>query len=485
MENSQILIICLANFLIVALASKEIGRLLTKIKLPLISGFLMAGALAGPFGLNLITTDAVERLGFIDEISLAVIAFAAGSELYMKELKSRLKSIMWISVMNVLLIPTLSGLAIFLMSDFIPFMSVMPTGGRIAVSLLAGVILIALSPSSTIALVSELKAKGPFTKTALGVTMVIDIVVIVLFAINSSVANAVLTNVGVDLGFIALLGFDLVLSVALGYALGKFLQLTLSLKWSNHAKAFIIIASGYGVFAGAHWVADMSYQTWGLKIHLESLLVCMVASFFVTNYTKFRHDLEHIIHEVSPAIYLGFFTLTGAALQLDVVVAMMSIAMAIFAIRLVILFTASYTGGVLAGEPAQYNRLGWMTYITQAGVGLGLAKGVAVTFPEWGGAFATLVISVIVIGQLLGPPFFKLAIGRVGEINAGNDASEHEVDEIYKGDIVSLPQVNPQPTMAAARKMLGEGKAATVARIKSIQPAASNEAGAMMASSNS
>jgi Trk K+ transport system NAD-binding subunit len=63
----------------------------------------------------------------------------------------------------------------------------------------------------------------------------------------------------------------------------------------------------------------------------------------------------------------------------------------------------------------QHNRISWMAYVTQAGVGLGLAKEVGVEFPEWGAAFATVIISVIVLNQIVGPPFFKWAIQRVGE----------------------------------------------------------------------
>ena len=77
------LTIFLASFLIVALASQRIGQFFARVHLPLISGFLFAGILAGPYVLGLISTELTENLRFVDEISLAVIAFAAGSELYL------------------------------------------------------------------------------------------------------------------------------------------------------------------------------------------------------------------------------------------------------------------------------------------------------------------------------------------------------------------------------------------------------------------
>ena len=81
----------------------------------------------------------------------------------------------------------------------------MPVTHQIAISIPAGAILVARSPSSAIAVVNELRAKGPFTKTVLGVTVIMDVVVIALFSVNSSVADALLTSHSLDLSLIALL----------------------------------------------------------------------------------------------------------------------------------------------------------------------------------------------------------------------------------------------------------------------------------------
>ena len=54
MENYQIVLVYLAGFTVIALASKQIGHFFVKVKMPLISGFLFAGMLAGPYVLGLI-----------------------------------------------------------------------------------------------------------------------------------------------------------------------------------------------------------------------------------------------------------------------------------------------------------------------------------------------------------------------------------------------------------------------------------------------
>ena len=221
-------LIVLVGFILLALASKQIGRFLTRFKLPLISGFLLAGILVGPYGLGFIETSDLESLKIVDEIALAFIAFAAGSELYLRELPSRVKSILSISTGIVLGVSILVFITLFFMSESVPFMQAFPVTGRLAIAALAAAILVARSPSSAIAIVNELRARGPFTQTVLGVTVVLDFVVIVLFAINIEIAGALLTGVPLNLGFAGLILFELFFSVVLAVLLAAVLRLIMS-----------------------------------------------------------------------------------------------------------------------------------------------------------------------------------------------------------------------------------------------------------------
>ena len=131
MENLTTFIIYIISFVIIALASKQIGVYFNRFKLPLISGFLFTGVIAGPYVLGLIPANSLENLRFIDEIALAVIAFAAGNELYIKELRDRLKSITWITTGLVISTFTLGTLTIVLFGNTIPFMQNMSIPERV------------------------------------------------------------------------------------------------------------------------------------------------------------------------------------------------------------------------------------------------------------------------------------------------------------------------------------------------------------------
>ena len=111
----------------------------------------------------------------------------------------------------------------------------------------------------------------------------------------------------------------------------------------------------------------------------------MVAGFVVTNYTGYRTSFRRVLDDASPPVYTLFFTLAGASLALDVLASSWQVALALFGIRVVAIGLGSFSGGVLAGDPMRLNRINWMAFITQAGIGLGLAKEIAGEFPEWMG----------------------------------------------------------------------------------------------------
>jgi Trk K+ transport system NAD-binding subunit/Kef-type K+ transport system membrane component KefB/mannitol/fructose-specific phosphotransferase system IIA component (Ntr-type) len=404
------LLVFTAGFALIALASKQMGKSLKKTGLPLISAFLLTGIISGPYVLGMITKEAVETLGFVDEISLGFIAFAAGAELYLKELRSKLQSIAWITAGLVTFTFSLTAITFYLISAHIPFMAEMPPATKAAVAILAGAILVARSPSSAIAIVNELRAKGPFTQTALGVTVIMDVVVIVLFSVNSSVADALLTGLRFNLGFIALLVFELGGSLFLGFIVSKILLRIIRMPAHPFLKTSFILATGYLVFVLSAGIRQYTHDRFVVELLFEPLLICMVAGFFMSNTTRFRTEFLKILYEIGPFIYITFFTLTGASLSLDVLAATWPVAVALFLVRMTAIFLGSFVGGTLAGNPAKANSVSWMAYITQAGVGLGLAKDVVVEFPGFGSPFATIIISVIILNQLVGPPLFKFVI---------------------------------------------------------------------------
>ena len=176
-------IILLIGFAIVAIAGHEIAKVFQKIKFPLITGLIITGIIAGSSVLKFIPSESLPRLNFLNDIALAIIAFSAGAELYLKELRSRINSIKWMTIGQLVITLLLCSFVIYHTTTYIPFMAEMSTNAKVIISVLFGVIFVARSPSSAIAVINELRANGPFTKTAMGVTVLKDVLVIILFAI--------------------------------------------------------------------------------------------------------------------------------------------------------------------------------------------------------------------------------------------------------------------------------------------------------------
>lgn len=450
----------LGGFLIVAIAANEIAKFFVKRNLPIITGLLITGILCGPYVFNLIPEMSIPHLGFVNDIALSFIAFAASAELYLREMRSRIDSIKWMTASQLVVTFLLSTMAVYMLSDLIPFMSDYSASIKLTISALFGVIFVARSPASAIAIVNEMRAKGPFVQTALGVTVLKDFFVIILFALTLEVSIAVYEGTDFDIFLVLILVGELVASFIVGLILARLLIWVLKSPMLFWTKSVILILSGYLVYVLHYFLTDYTIAHYAHRISIEPLLVCIVASFVVTNYSQYRAEFLSILERVSPYVYVAFFVLSGAAMNLGIIVNVIGITVILFSVRLGSLVIGGYIGGRLAGDPPLFNRIAWMPYVTQAGVGLGLATVVATTFPEWGEEFASIIISVIVINQIVGPPFFKWAINIVKE---GHERADTPAFDGIRAAIVF--GFEPQ-SIALARQLIENNWKVKIATLK-------------------
>lgn len=413
-EDIKFMIILISGFGVVSIAANKIAKVFQRIHLPIITGFLMTGILCGPFVLDLVPAASISKLNFINELALAFIAFAAGAELYFRELISKINSIKWNTLGQLFFSFGIGSIAVFFLADHISFMQDMSFNVRLAVSLLAGTVFVARSPASAIAVINELRAKGPFTQTVMGVTVLKDFIVIILFAMCFALSISLVS--GNEFKYISILLplVEMFVSAGIGYLLGLLLHVVLALRVKSESKAVIIVILGYSVYFINHLLADVSAIP-DHHIRLEPLITCIIASLYITNYSKYKPEFLSILEQAGPMIYAAFFTLTGASLNIHILFSIWPIALFFFGVRLITIIGGSYAGGLIAKDPMRFVNVGWMPYVTQAGVALGLTALVSNQFPDWGPAFATVMIGIIVLNQIFGPPLFKYALRKVGE----------------------------------------------------------------------
>ena len=374
------------GFSIICTSSYLFAGFFPALKLPKITGYLVMGILAGPFVLNLIPKSEVRSLRAVDETSLAFIAFAAGGKLWLKKLRPVRTALLWICGLLIVLEYTVGFGMVMAVRGTFGFLVGMDSPAQIAVALLAGAMMIARSPSSALAIVSETRSKGRFTSIMLGVTILSDMAVLVMYNLNSLVAESVLDErqhqPGIAaLAFLARLVIAVVLGIVLAFALNFLIFWRPRIRRKSvfyPLEQFFKHATFLGIGLLVYVLAKFT-QPW-----VDALLTCMCTGAALTNLSNNRTELRRMIKRLDKFVYCFFFTLTGASLELDILVHAFAIALILVISRILALFAGAYFGGILAGEDRRESLYAGFCYITQAGVTLGLAKEVHLNFPAWG-----------------------------------------------------------------------------------------------------
>jgi Kef-type K+ transport system membrane component KefB len=387
------------------LSSYLAGRAARAISFPQITGYLVIGIIVGPYVLGILPKEVVEEFRFVNGVALALIALSAGGELRAKSLRERIRSIAAITTFQIVLIFTLVAASVFLARGAIDLFEGQPPSVVLAVALLLGLVAVAKSPATTVAIITEEKARGVLTDTVLGVTVLKDVVVLVLIAVFIPLSATIVDPTG---GF----SFDAVWQILLGI-LGS-LAVGLAMGWLVTVYLKRIRAYRILFVLG---VAFMAVYL-GERLHLEHILIAMAAGFYVQNFSRQGRRLLHALEANSLPVYALFFALAGADLDITVLRTAWVIATAIILTRIVAVWVSTYLAARMVGDPTVIRRYAWMGFLAQAGITLGIANLVRDNFPVWGDSVATIIIAMIAVNQLIGPPAFRWALLKAGESHA-------------------------------------------------------------------
>ena len=400
------------------LSAYLVGDVISRFKLPKITGFILAGIFFGPHVLGLFSADTVRELKLIDDLALTFIALAAGGELRLEELRQRRKSItMTVFFQSVIVFLGVAAFAVAARS-LLPFLDSGSLPQLLAVAALLGTFALARSPSSAIAIISECKSRGPFTETVLGVTVVMDLLVIIVFAAVVSLCQALVSPVGaMDFQFIIIVSAELIGSILGGIILGW--VISLYIKYVKAELLVFILGMAFMVTFSSKQFALFLDHFYDTRLHLEPMLICVTAGFWVRNFSRDGDLFMERIDRSSLPIYVIFFSLSGAVLNIGALNQTWLIAFLVVVVRCLLIWLGSYLGAASSGDPARHRQMSGLSYITQAGVSLGLAGIVMRSFPDWGPALATTIVAIITLNQIIGPIAFKFALNTVGEAHAG------------------------------------------------------------------
>ncbi|MCR5829774.1 MAG: cation:proton antiporter [Lachnospiraceae bacterium] len=381
--------ISLAIALAFALASSKLMKFL---KLPNVTGYLIAGLIAGPYVLGIIDAGTVESLGIIPEVALGFIAFSIGAEFRLSYLKKVGSAPLIIAITESLGAVLVVDLALIIAGFDVPF------------SLSLGAIAAATAPAATLMVVKQYKAKGEVTDTLIAVVALDDAAALMCFGISVAIAKSISGSEGFTAS--AILGpfIEIFGALLLGAVAGicfRFLTMLFTGRGNRLAIAFALVFTCVGV---------------GKLLGLSALLACMVMGAVFCNTSKNSDAVFELTDRMTPPLYMLFFFVSGAQLDISILPSIGLIGVIYIVARVIGKIGGAMFGSVITHSSKNIrNHLGFML-VPQAGVAIGLAATAMTVVPEHGPTIRTVILCGTVIYELTGPLITKIALKRSGEI---------------------------------------------------------------------
>lgn len=400
------------------------SRITSRLNLPDVTSYLIAGVLVGPLclgslglpNIGLRSFEFVGQMGLICDVALGFIAFSIGSEFRVSALKQIGRQATVIAVFQALSATVLVDVVLLLLHLIL--------GDKLPVStcLILGAIATATAPAATMMVINQYKANGPLTNILLPIVALDDAVGLIVFAISTGIARA-LSSGRISLVSVLLNPvLEIILSLGMGAGLGwVFSEVE---KFFNSRSKRLCLAVAF-VFLSAG-LSMMHFDLGGgVEIGFSSLLVCMMCGTIFCNLCDFSEEIMYRTDRWTAPLYVLFFVLSGAELDLRVFadIAVVGIGIAYILAR--------SAGKILgAGISARFThccdsicRYLGITLLPQAGVALGMSVSVAASFGAEGAIIRNIVLFSVLIYELVGPLLTKMALTKAGEISPKSKSS--------------------------------------------------------------
>lgn len=368
------------------------GKLIKYIKLPEVTGYLLAGIVIGPCVLKFISFEQINYLETFSTIALAFISFLIGVEFKWKYVKKLGKKPFIIGIIASLFTMVLVGYGTLLLG-FSP-----------SFALILGAIASSTAPAAILMIVKEYKAKGEVTNTMLSVVAIDDIISIVLFGFALAVAEY--TNNSDSL--ISLLNpfKEIILSIAIGSIIGLLLGFISKLfKNSTDIISFIIVFL-FAMIIICDFVA------------ISPLLTAMVMGIVFIN--AFDHKTTEkvldMIDYISPPILIIFFVLSGASLDFKMLPSIGIIGIAFIILRSIGKILGTLLGAKIVNSTPKVTRYLGLTLLSQTGLAIGLATMGANVLKSEATILMTIIIASSFIFDIFSPILVKISLKKVKEI---------------------------------------------------------------------
>ena len=379
----------LALSILLALLSSKLMKLL---RLPNVTGYLVAGLIVGPYCLGILPQSAVSQFGIISEVALGLIAFSIGAEFRLSYLKRVGKGPVVIAITESI------GAAVFVAAILLLF------GCSASFALALGAIAAATAPAATLMVVRQYKARGPVTEMLLPVVALDDATTLVWYGLSVAVAKAIEAPGDSLLWTILNPVLELLGAIALGAVAGLLCHwLT---KWFTGRGNRLSVC--LGVTLGCIFFCD--WLGW------STLLCCMMLGAVFANLSSVSDAVFEQVDRFTPPVFMLFFFVSGASLNIGLLPSLGLLGAVYVISRIIGKWLGTLIGAKLCHAAPNVSKYLGITLLPQAGVAIGLASVVLSDLPDCGAEIQTIVLCATVIYELFGPVATKLALIKAGEI---------------------------------------------------------------------
>ncbi len=422
----------LLSLSIALFAGLMLSRIAKLMQLPAVTAYLVAGILIGPFclgafgvsGLGFTSIENVKSFSIISDVALGFIAFAIGNEFRLSQLKTIGKQATVIGIFQAVFTTLVVDVVLIGLHFIIPDKFPLPA------AIIMGAVASATAPAATLMVVRQYKAKGPVTDVLLPVVALDDAVGLILFSVSFGIAKALIAGQVSLLSIIVEPLLEVVLSIGLGTAMGYIF--TFCEKFFHSRSKRLAMSVAFVLVTVA--ISNLTFSVWGLHVAFSPLLSCMMLGTIFCNACDFSEQLMDRLDRWTAPIFILFFVLSGAELDLSVVTDLLIVLIGVTYIASRCAgkyFGARISAGLVNSQPNIKKYLG-ITLFPQAGVALGMALKAGALSGGIGVIVANLTLFSVLIYELIGPLLTKNALAKAGEIDFGAKISQRHKHVITK-----------------------------------------------------